>query len=171
MAASTGGRGQPPQGSPITTAASNYEMHKGNSEAFNNALAAVTGDNSSSPPDYAATQMVSGNITGGRHGGAPGGAFKTISPEMMQAGVVAQVRDSYFRHLEQCGNEDGLQTGGEFFKTGRRHCRNSPVRWRRGSTVPVKERHLRQEQLLTDINSAISPAAAQMWQGSDGEML
>lgn len=94
VVASTGGRGQPSQGSPVTTAASNYEMHKGNSEAFNNALAAVTGDNSASPPDYAATQMVSGNITGGRNGGEPGGAFKSISPEMMQAGVVSQVLDS-----------------------------------------------------------------------------
>ncbi len=94
VVASTGGRGQPPAGSPVTTAASNYEMHKGNSEAFNNALAAVTGDNSASSPDYAATQMVSGHIKGGRNGGEPGGAFKSISPELLQSGVTAQVRDS-----------------------------------------------------------------------------
>ncbi len=94
VVASTGGRGQPPSGSPVTTAASNYVMHKGNSEAFNNALAAVTGDNSTSPPDYVATHMVSGNISGGRNGGELGGAFRGISQEMLQAGVVAQVQDS-----------------------------------------------------------------------------
>lgn len=91
---STGGRGQPPAGTPVTTAASNYEMHKGNSEAFANAFSAVTEDNAASPPDYVATQMVSGNISGGRNGGEIGGAFKGISSEMLQAGVVAQVRDS-----------------------------------------------------------------------------
>ncbi len=110
VVASTGGRGQPPSGSPVTTAASNYEMHKGNSEAFNNALAAVTGDNSPSPADYAATQMVSGNITGGRNGGEPGGAFKSISPEMMQAGVVAQVRDNasgYWNSVQMKAGADG----------------------------------------------------------------
>ncbi len=68
-------------------------MHKGNSEAFNNALAAVTGDNSASPPDYASDKMVSGNVKGGRNGGELGGAFKSISPELLQSGVTAQVQD------------------------------------------------------------------------------
>src|SRR5208283_5890193 len=49
---------------------------------------------SASPPDHVATQMVSGNISGGRNGGELGGALKNISPEMLQSGVVAQVRDS-----------------------------------------------------------------------------
>src|SRR5208337_1947316 len=66
----------------------------GNSEAFRNAFAAVTTDNSASAPDYVASQMVSGNIKGGSAGGALGGAFSNISPEMLQSGIVAQVQDN-----------------------------------------------------------------------------
>ncbi len=94
VVASTGGRGQPPKGTPVTTARSSHDMYKGNSEAFSNARAAVTADNSASDPDYVASQMVSGNIKGGSAGGELGGALGSISPEMLQSGIVAQVQDS-----------------------------------------------------------------------------
>jgi hypothetical protein len=109
VVASTGGRGQPPSGTPVTTAASNYEMHKGNSEAFDKALAAVTGDNSASPPDHVATQMVSGNISRGRNGGELGGALKNISPEMLRSGVGVQVQDS----ASGSWNSVHMQTGAD----------------------------------------------------------
>jgi len=94
VVASTGGRGQPPAGTPVTTAASNFDMHKGNSEALKNAMAAVTGDNSAAPPDYAGSEMVSGHIKFGGKGAQLGGALDGISPEMKRTGVVTQVRDS-----------------------------------------------------------------------------
>ncbi|MBF0560106.1 MAG: hypothetical protein HQL08_15150 [Nitrospirae bacterium] len=94
VVASTGGRGQPPVGIPVTTAASNYDMHRGNSESLKNAMAAVTGDNSASPPDYIGKEMVSGHIKCGSHGGELGGALKNISPELLELGVTAQVNDS-----------------------------------------------------------------------------
>ncbi len=94
VVASTGGRGQPPEGTPVTTAASNFDMNKENSEAFGNALAAVTEDRSASSPDYVSAQRVSGNIKGGVNGGELGGALSSIPQGMLETGVVAQVRDS-----------------------------------------------------------------------------
>ncbi|MBF0557253.1 MAG: hypothetical protein HQL08_00580 [Nitrospirae bacterium] len=92
VVASTGGRGQPPVGTPVTTAASNHAMKQSNADAVGDLYAGLTGNFDGS--SYYSDSVVSGHIKVGSHGGELGGALDKISPEMKQMGVGLLVKNS-----------------------------------------------------------------------------
>lgn len=89
---SPGGRGQPPAGTPVTTASSNHALRQSNADAVKDLYAALGGNFDG--VSHFGKSAVSGHIKGGANGGEFGGALDKISPEMKQAGVGLLIMDS-----------------------------------------------------------------------------